>query len=585
MLATDSRVLWPHSGHGVPAAADLRASCAALVADCEALAAGLDGVLFTWAPGEVVAALDRLAQLRATALHWDGYQAVELARDTGSAVLRDLRLLAGDAAEAVDGVLAVVERSWLAVPDAAADRLLGTPALDRYRHYLRSVRSLAPYTLGAQAEAAVAAREHPAGTAWVELYYQVTGALRPVVDGEALTMEQARSELELGDRARREASLEAVYDALEPVAPVLSRCLDSLVADRLAVDELRGLPHPRAERDLTNELPAAAVDGMLAAVEGSYHLPQRWFARKARLLGLGRLGYAHVRAPISASPRMPFEAAVRAVAEAFDGLAPQAGAMVRELVAGGHVDEQPRAGKQSGASCRSLGPGQPPRILQSYFGTADDVIGLAHEMGHALQFTLAGREHNGLCFDAPLALNEIAPAFTELLVVDWLIEREPDPLARRLLAAKRVEAAIDAIFTSAFLTRFETRAHQLRAAGAALTDGRLRDLWVECGAAFYGPDVALPARWGLHWALVPHVTHERFYAYTYTFARLLGLNLYARFRRDPGGFGPRVLELLGRGGSAGPVEQLAGLGIDLTDLATWHTGLDQFAELLAPLLA
>lgn len=575
-------VLWQYADLPVPD--DLPTRAAELADACRRLADRLDGTLFGRPAAGIAAGLDEVAALRATVVWWDGHQAVELARDQRSPALHDRRLVAAGAADAVDEVLQVIERDWLAVDDDAAERLLVDPALDRYRHYLASVRGLAPYTLDSGAETALAARDWAASSAWVELYYRLTGMLRPVVDGQPLSMEQARSELEIAGAARREASLEAIYTTLEPVAPVLSQCLDSLVADRLAVDEVRGLPHPRAERDLTNELPSAAVDAMLDAVEDHYHLAQRWFARKAGLLGLNRLGYAHIRAPVAAAPRVPFAVAVRAVTEAFDGLAPVAGAMVRELIAGDHVDAEPREGKQTGAFCRSLGPGRPPRIVLSYFGTAEDVVALAHELGHALQFTLAGQAHNGLTFDAPLALNEIAPAFTELLVQDWLLDHEPDPAVRRLLAAKRVDTAIDAIFMSTFLTRFEARVHQARAEGGALTDERIRDLWTRCGRALYGPDVELPARWGLHWALVPHVTHDRFYAYTYTFARLLGLNLYARFRRDPDRVRPDLLELFGRGGTQSPAEQLGAFGIDLTDRATWTTGLAQFAELMRPLL-
>lgn len=582
MRADDVTALWPHAGQSVPV--DLAARAAELAAACRSLARRLDGTLFTRPPADIAAGLDEVAALRATAVWWDGHQAVELAVDQLSAGLRDRRLVAAGAAEAVDEVLQVVERDWQAVAEPDADRLLADPKLGRYRHYLASVRGLARYTLNPVAETALAARDWAASAAWVELYYRLTATLRPVVDGEPLSMEQARSELEIAGPDRREASLEAIYTALEPVAPVLSQCLDSLVADRLAVDEVRGLPHPRAERDLTNELPSAAVDAMLDAVEAHYPLAQRWFAQKARLLGLERLGYAHIRAPVGAAPRVPFEVAVRAVTEAFDGLAPVAGTMVRELIAGRHVDAEPRDTKQPGAFCRSLGPGRPPRIVLSYFGTAEDVLGLAHELGHALQFTLAGA-HNGLTFDAPMALNEIAPAFTELLVQDWLIDHEPDPAIRRLLAAKRVDIAIDAIFMSTFLTRFEATVHRARAEGGALTDDRIRDLWTRCGRALYGPDVELPARWGLHWALVPHVTHDRFYAYTYTFARLLGLTLYARFRSDPDRARPELLELFGRGGTQSPTEQLGALGIDLTDRRTWTTGLTLFSELLRPLLA
>lgn len=83
--------------------------------------------------------------------------------------------------------------------------------------------------------------------------------------------------------------------------------------------------------------------------------------------------------------------------------------------------------------------------------------------------------------------------------------------------------------------------------------------------------------------LVAHIMHERFYAYSYAFAKLVGLHLYAAYRREPAGFRPRFLEVLGLGTTVSPADQLAALGIDLNDPATWRNGLDQFADLLKPL--
>jgi oligoendopeptidase F len=584
MSATYLSDLWPGRTAEAPAQDELRRRAAALAQDQAAVEEWCAGDPFSGTPAEIAAMFARIADLRAMVLHWDGYYATELAAGRSDEALRDVRLLAAAAVDTVDELMQSAEQAWLALPDDRARELLDQPAIEPYRHYLAGVRALAPYTLSEQAEMALAARSTSADTAWVELYYQLTTRLQPVVAGVPHSLERARSLLELHDAEQREQSLAAIYDALEPMAPVLSKCLDSLVVDRLALDEVRGLPHPRAERDLTNELPSTVVDDMLAVVEEHYALPQRWFARKARLLGADRLDFSHMRAPIGSGETFAWPEAVHAVTEAFDGLAPDAGRMVRELINGGHVDHEPRQGKQQGAFCRSLGPGRPPRIQLSYFDTVEDLISLGHEAGHALQFTLAGHRQGGLTFDAPLVLNEVAPAFTELLVMDWLIDNSPDPASRRLLAAKRIDSAIDAIFMSTFLTRFETRAHQIRADGETLTDDRIRQLWTECGREFYGPLVVLPPRWGLHWALVPHVIHERFYSYTYAFAQLVGLTVYASYRRDPDGFRPRFLDMLGRGSSIGPAEQLALLGIDLADRETWRVGMGQFAELLDPLL-
>jgi oligoendopeptidase F len=563
---------------------DVRPRCAALAKQCRMLSERIGTDLFTRPAQSVAEVLTEIAGLRTQVLHWDGHYAVQLASGHPEPEDQDLRLLVMSAAEAVDDLLLAIRQQWLAVPADKADLLLAEPSLTAFRNYLESGRPLIPYILSDQAEAALAAREYSASTAWLELYYRTSAALRPVVDGAAVSLAQARSSLENEKAGLRERSLAAIYDALEPMAPLFGQCLDSLVTDHLAVNALRGLPHARSDRDLTNELPSAAVDNMLDAVEANYGLAQRWFSRKACLLGADRLHIAHVRAPLGAGSQILYQDAIHLVAEAFGGFADEAGDLVYTMVEAGLVDAEPREGKQPGAFCRSLGPGQPPRIHMSYFGTVNDVVALAHEFGHALQFTLAGRRCDGLTYDAPECLAEIAPAFAELLVYDWLIAHEPDPRVRESIAAKRVETSIDAIFFSAFLTRFEARAHYTRAGGGVLTHIRIGELWAECGRQFYGPDVDLPERWGqLHWMLVAHIMHERFYAYAYAFARLVGLHLYAAYLQDPAGFRPRFLEALSLGNTVTPAGQLAALGIDLNDPATWRNGLDQFAGLLEPL--
>ncbi len=563
---------------------DLDERCSELQSKCQEFADRYRGSLYSRPAAEIADALAELGQLRSLALYLDGTTAAGAAVASGDASRIDHRVRVEALMETMDELVQFTELEWLDLPDHSAKVLLADETLHEYTHFLEVIRSVASYTLPEAAESALAVRDPAANTAWVSLHNQITGALRPRVRGVSQPLEDARRWLECDDAELRADALSAIYDSLEPVAGALAQCLDTLVADKLSVDALRGFPHPRAERDLANELPSRMVDDMLGIAEQNYALPQRWFTRKAQLLGMDGLRFEDMRAPVGPMPPIPYDTAVQAVTEAFDGFAGWAGELVREMLSRGHVDADPRPEKHSGAFCRSLGPGKLPSVLLSYFGTVEDVVCLAHELGHALHFAVAGRQHDGLTFDAPLALNEVAPALAELLIYDRLIERETDRRMRQLLVAKRVESNLEAVFLPTFLTRFETRAHQLRAEGSALTDSRIRELWAECGQPFYGPDVQMPDRWGLHWALVPHIVHERFYCYAYVFARLAGLNLYAAYTQDPRNFQGRFLELLSCGGSAAPVEQLALAGIDVTSPDTWRTAIAEVSAMLAPLL-
>lgn len=140
--------------------------------------------------------------------------------------------------------------------------------------------------------------------------------------------------------------------------------------------------------------------------------------------------------------------------------------------------------------------------MLTYLGATGDVLSLVHELGHAVHFVVAGRRRDGLTFEAPVPLNEILPALAELLVCDTMIRRESNPGLQHAWAAKQLETCFETIFLSTVLTDFETRVHQMRDTEGILTETRIRELWTECGKAYYGPAVRLPGRWGLHWMLI-----------------------------------------------------------------------------------
>ena len=88
---------------------------------------------------------------------------------------------------------------------------------------------------------------------------------------------------------------------------MLAHIYDSLVADRLVLDRVRGYKGPREPRDLDNELPSEAVDVLLAAVERHHQLAHRWFRHKAKLLGLEKLSLGDQYAPLGSTRAVAYE--------------------------------------------------------------------------------------------------------------------------------------------------------------------------------------------------------------------------------------------------------------------------------------
>ena len=486
---------------------------------------------------------------------------------------------ADDAFARAQELLRFTDLEWLAVPDERARALLRERPLAPYRHVLEARRRFRPHALSPAEERALAARDPAAEEAWIALYDLARAQVLVPFRGRTCTLDALLGHLRHPDGEVRAAALETIGSALEPLLPTIAHCYDTLVADRLVLDELRGFASPRASTELEHELPSALVDRMLDAVERRSELAHDWFGRKARLLG-SRLTVADEHAPLGGEQSVSLDEALAVVVEAFGRLAPELGALVLEFVDEGRIDAEPRPEKTGTGFCLSVARDVKPYVLLNYRARPSDVLKLAHELGHAVHLVLAGRAQTALSFEAPLPVGEVAAALAQLVVADELVEREPDPEARLGLVGGRLETSLEAVFRQVALTRFEEEACRVRAAGEPLGPERLEELWLEAGRRYYGPAVELTDGYRSLWACVGHLFHGRFYNCAYVFAHLTGLVLRRHAVESPG-FGERYVRFLERGGSQDPLAQLDGLGVDLGREDVWDVALSELRSMLA----
>jgi oligoendopeptidase F len=315
---------------------------------------------------------------------------------------------------------------------------------------------------------------------------------------------------------------------------------------------------------------------MLTATEESYGIGRKWFEAKARVLGLDKLELADQYAPIGEARAFSWPEAVEVVDTAFGRFSPRLAEIFRSCLEAGHVDAYPRPAKGPGAYCTAVSKEILPYVLLNYTNRLRDVSTLAHEFGHATHNVLSLEQQTWRSHRCGIPLAEVPSTFAQSLADDYLLENESDAGTRASLAADRLENAMAAIYRQVVLARFEQRAYGVRGDGLALGTERLNELWIEENAKYYGDSLALPEGYAFGWSYIPHFIHVRFYTYAYSFAQLVALLLYRRYREDPQAFVPKYLELLGAGGSASPADLVAPFGLDLKSTDTWR---EAFAEL------
>ena len=453
------------------------------------------------------------------------------------------------------------------------------PALARWRPWIRRVRLARPHELSAELERILVDRG-PAVANWVRLYDETLAKLAVRAGREDLTLPEALNRLSDPDAARRKQAGQGLARALEACASTQALCMNTLAFEKQVEDRWRKYPDPAASRHLANEVDADAVQALEAAVVEAYPaVSHRYYALKARAMGLKSLNYWDRNAPLDTAPPRTYgwDEARTMVLDSFAALAPRFADTARTFFAQPWIDARPRAGKQSGAYSHPVTADRHPYVFMNYMGERRDVLTLAHELGHAVHQTLCS-PLGTLLADTPLTLAETASIFGEGLVFERLLAQASKDERRGLLAGK-IEDGLNTVVRQIAFHRFETRFHAARAAGELAPD-EIGALWVEVMAESLGPAVKLNAGYEHYWAYVSHFVHAPFYVYAYAFGDLLVRGLMEKRLSDPVGFAPLYEELLAAGGTRTYVEALAPFGLNPREKAFWAAGMTQLERLV-----
>jgi oligoendopeptidase F len=483
----------------------------------------------------------------------------------------------GEKAAALETQLLFFGLEWAAAPDEVAEAVLADPALDHWRHHLRSLRKFRPYLLSEPEERIVTEKTVSGVSAWSRLYEEQLGALRVSLEGDEISLETAMAKLYEHDREIRREAAEAIGESLAPGLRTRTFVFNTILQDKSIDDRLRRYPTWISSRNLANETTDEAVEALVEATTSRYDVARRYYRLKARLLGLDRLDHYDRFAPVSTdSVKTTWDDARRIVVDAYTDFSDEAGAIVSRFFDERWIDGPVRPDKRTGAFCATTVPGVHPFVLMNYTGDRRSVLTLAHELGHGLHGVLA--EPLGLFNSStPLTTAETASVFGEALTFERLLADEDDPRNRLDLLTGRIEDAIATTFRQIAMNRFEDAAHTTRREHGELAPERIGELWLDAQNNLFGDSVDTGG-YDLWWSYIPHFTGSPGYVYAYAYGYLFSLAIYRKYVEEGDAMVEPYLDLLRAGGSRSPEELARLVGLDLTDPAIWASGIDALSE-------
>src|SRR5450759_1172323 len=477
--------------------------------------------------------------------------------------------------------LLFVELEWANAADDVAQKLIESPELARYRHYLEKARLYRPHVLSEPEEKVLVEKSVTGRSAWERFFNETHSAATFELDGEKLSKEKVLSKLHAPDRDWRKRAAASVTAGLRDLSRTSTYILNNLLADKASDDRLRHYESWISARNLANEVDDQVVEALVRAVTGRYDIVARYYRLKRRLLGLDELFEYDRYAPLPAAQHFyPWEETRQIVLDAYRAFHPRMAEIAGWFFERHWIDAAIRPGKLGGAYSAGTVPSVHPYVLVNYEARPRDVMTVAHELGHGVHQALS-RERGMLQMHTPLTTAETASVFGEMLVFQDLMRRESDPQVRLTMFTGKLEYSFARVCRQVSMNLFEDAIHAVRCNEGKLTTERYNALWLDTQRAMFTDSVSLTADYGLWWTYIPHFINTPGYVYAYAFGELLVLALYARYQQVGAEFPGKYLEMLSAGGSNWPHEIVRPLGVDLNDLNFWKDGLQILDDMVS----
>jgi len=535
-------------------------------------------------PAQLAEAVGRFEALQDLLGRIDAFSYLQWSADTGKpehgAFLQKVR----EASSRLIQLLLFFELEWMQLPEEHTTRLLASPDVSRYRHYLEVQLLFRNHVLTEPEEKILAEKSVNGVSAWTRYFDQMLAALKFNVGGQSLTEQEVLSRLQESDRSvRRDAAL-ALSDGLKTRLPDLTFVFNTILAEKASDDRLRRFDHWLAARNLSNQVSDETVEALVKAVSGRFDLSARYYRLKGRLLGIEPIEDFDRYAPVRTGTEeagwfFTWHEARDIVVSAYQSFHPVFGETARRFFESRWIDAAVRNGKRGGAFSHGVVPSAHPYILMNYTGKLRDVQTLAHEMGHGIHQYLS-RKQGALQASTPLTMAETASVFGEMLTFRTLIKRAEKPAVRLSMLMSKIDDTMATVFRQIAMNGFEDSIHKARRAEGELSADRFGELWIQNQEAMFQGSVKLNDYYATWWSYIPHFVHTPGYVYAYAFGELLVLSLYQVYAEQGEGFVEKYVRLLEAGGSDWPERLLADTGVDVKDPGFWSRGLRAIEQLI-----
>ena len=475
----------------------------------------------------------------------------------------------------------------MAIPPATLADWMSLPVLAPYRLLLERIVRTRPHTLSEREEKLLAMQGTFAGTAG-KVFRQLTDADLKFGDvttgkGERVELSNATFTTLLHDTAPdvRRTVFHQFYAEYEAHANTLAATLSGSNERDIYAARVRGFPSAVEAALFSDNVPLSVYDRLVDAVRGNLPAVHRYYDLRKRVLGLDEIHLYDCYVPLvpELEQRHTWDQAVAVILESLAPLGGDYGQRLERGLRGRWCDRYPNAGKRSGAFSSGTYDSDPYILMNFQEDVIEHVFTLTHEAGHSMHTRFSADAQPYQYSGYTIFVAEVASTFNEQLLTRLLLERATSPKERAAIIAREIDSIRATIIRQTMFAEFERKTHASAEAGEPLTLERLRGIYRELLAAYFGPRFTVDPQLELECLRIPHF-YNAFYVYKYATGLAAAITLAKRVADGAPGALDRYLGFLKGGSSKWPLDLLRDAGVDLETPAPVDTALARFSELV-----
>jgi len=476
-------------------------------------------------------------------------------------------------------------------PEKIIRGYIENPAFSDYRHTLDVLLKLKPHTLSKAEEELLAKASDMASSPSV-IFNKISEAdmTFPKVKnekGEEVQLSEGvfYRFLLSPDREFRKRAYEGILGSYDKSKNTLATTLSSEVKKNWFFTQARKYPSS-LESSLSGEsIPREVYDNLIKAVNQNLSYLHQYVALRKKVFKLDKVQVFDMYVPLVADYTLtiPYEKAQEMLFQSLNPLGEGYLNILKKGFESRWIDVYETENKANGGY--SWGSYDThPFILMNYDDTADSMLTLSHEIGHALNFYYTNSTQKYVNSDTPIFTAEVASTMNENLMLEYLIQNAQSDDEKLYFLDKLIESIRGTFYTQVMYSEFEQVIYDRVEKGEALSYESLSEIWKGLLEKYYGPDFTVEQLASRGWSRIPHF-YMNFYVYKYATSLSASNELLNNILIGKPGAIENYLIFLKAGSSDYPIEVLKAAGVDMLSTTAVDNLLAKFGKLVSEMEA